>query len=136
MEIKIRNGFLVKPEFLQLVERLLQTRSMPAKACLDINAAIDKITSQINTIRRTRNDIIMRYCVKDKDGIPVTDGNKYTFPDDKTKQVCFKEIGDVDKEFFTVDILEQITMYDDEVITPVELRVLGDLVKVVERPKE
>lgn len=134
MEIKIRNSVVIKDDFLMAVQRLLQSRSMPAKLCIEINRIIDEVVSHIDILRKSRRDVALRYCNKDKDGNAVVDANnKIVFPDDASEKACRKGLDELDKEFFTAELSEPVVIYEDENITPVDLRLLGQMVVVKER---
>jgi len=134
MDIKIKNGIILKPEFVNAVQNLLQTRRMPAKTTIEVNTAIDELASHSATLKKSRKDIVLRHCVKDDAGEPKVDerGN-YVFPDDAAKQECGKDLRDIENEYITVQLTESVIIYDDEEISPIELRLLGGLVEVKER---
>jgi len=135
MEIKIKNAVLRKTQFLVAVERLLQSRSMPARTCIEINRLIDEVATHLEILNKARRDVTLRYCVRDeKNGIKVID-NKVVFPNDDAREACAKELEDLDNEFFTAELTEPVTIYDDETITPIDLRLMGHVVQVKERPK-
>jgi len=136
MEIKIKNSIVLKTEFLLAVERLLQSRQMPAKTCIEVNAAIDEIASHVDVLRRSRRDVALRYCSKKEDGSSQVDekGN-LVFPDIDANKACLKEFAEIGDEYLTLELTEPVTLYDDENITPIDLRLLGGMVQVKERPK-
>jgi len=136
MDIKIKNRFIMKPEFGAAVQSLLQTRRMPAKTTIEINTAIDELASHGETLKKSRADIVLRYAAKDDQGKVKIDGNgNYVFPDDEAKKECGRALHEVEEEYITLQVTEPATIYDDEEIAPIELRLLGGLVQVKERPK-
>lgn len=137
MEIKIKNSNVRNPHFLAAIERLLQSRSMPAKTCLEVNRIIDETVSHHNILKRSRRDITMRLCSKDKDGQALLDeSNNVVFPDAALNEECNKQFTDLDNEYLTVEMSNPVIIYEDENIIPLDLRLLGGLVEVKERPKE
>ena len=136
MDIQIRNKVILKPEFVHAVQNLLQTRRMPAKTTIEVNTAIDELASHNETLKRSRRDIVLRYCVRDEDENPKVDENgNYVFPEDEAKQACGKDLMDIENESITLQMTEPVVIYDDEEIAPIELRLLGGLVEVRERSK-
>lgn len=136
MEIKIKNAIVLKPEFLQAIERLLQSRPMPAKTCIEVNTAIDEIVSHFNILKRAKRDVTLRYCSKDPEGKPVIDAkDNVVFPDKEATEACNKAFADLSEESLTIQITQPVTIYDDENIAPLDLRLLGRIVEVKERPK-
>ena len=136
MEIQIKNSTLLKPAFVAAVQNLLQTRRMPAKTTIEVNVAIDEMSSHIETLKKAREDVAKRYCSKNEEGLPVIDvSNNYVFPDEASKQECRKALDEVEAESVIVNLTNPIVIYDDEDIAPIELRLLGGLVEVKERLK-
>jgi len=134
MQIKIRNSIVIKNEFADAVNRLLQSRSMPAKACLELNIALDELATQAKILRKARRDITLRYCCKDKDGEAVSNESHFVvFPDAESEKACHKEFEELFKEYTIVEMTNPVTIYADENVTPQDLRLLGGLVQVGER---
>jgi hypothetical protein len=134
MEIKIRNAFVIKNEFLVAVERLLQSRSMPAKTCIEVNRLIDELFTHLEILKKSRRDITLRYCSKDEHGSAKLDSTKsVVFPSDADKAACASKLMELDQEYFTAELTSPVVIYSDEDITPLELRMLGHIVQVKER---
>lgn len=136
MDIKIKNRFILKPEFNIAVQNLLQTRRMPARTTIEVNTAIDELASHSDTLRKSRLDTVKRHAVLDENGAAKIDENgNYMFPDDAAKQECGRALRDIEEEYITIQVTEPVFIYDDEEIAPIELRLLSGLVQVRERPK-
>ena len=107
---------------------------MPAKACLELNTALDELSTQAKILRKARRDITLRHCCKDKDGEAVSNEfHMVVFPDAESEKVCRKELGELFEEYATVEMTDPVTIYTDENVTPQDLRFLGGLVQVKER---
>jgi len=136
MEIKIKNSIVLRPEFLVALERLLQSRAMPAKMCIEVNRVIDEAMTHLDLLRKSRRDITLRLCKKNEDGTAVLDAaNNVVFPDDASKNECQKLFEDLNNEYLVVEMTESVTIYDDENVTPLDIRMLGSVVQIKERPK-
>jgi hypothetical protein len=136
MEIKIKNSIIINPAFGSAIQNILQTRRMPARTTLEINRVIDEIATQIDLLKKSRTDIAKRYANLDNKGNPVVDANSnYVFPSDEKKLECRRALDELEAEYITVEVSSPVVLYDDENIAPLELRLLGGLVEVKERPK-
>ncbi|MBD3261063.1 MAG: hypothetical protein GF334_05175 [Candidatus Altiarchaeales archaeon] len=136
MEIKIKNGILIQEAFLEHYTKLLQ-RQMPAKLCLELNQALDEIISQASVVKRTRLEIAKKYGEKKEDGSLLTDAaENVLFPDEETKAKCMGEINEILNETLTITVSKPVSIYEDETATPDELRFLGGLIEVIDRPKD
>jgi len=134
MQIKIRNDILLKKEFFEAVTRILQTRQMTAKACLELNKVVDELTDMATIVKKTKNDIILSHCSKDENNALMMDAKgNVVFPDFQSELSCRKALGDLNKEHVTVEMADPVTIYTDESITPQDLKLLGGLVQVRER---
>jgi hypothetical protein len=133
--MKIKNVDILSNDFLPAFERLMY-RQMPAKQCLELAQCLDELTSHQNITRKARTVIIEKYAVKDKSNKVVSDGlGNAVFPNDKAMQKCMAELKEIDDDTVEINLTSKITIYDDEHVVPMHIKVLRDVISITPRPK-
>jgi len=131
--MKLKNGIVIEDDFLLTFQELLN-KDMPAKQCLELSTCLDELISHINVVRRTKRALIEKYAKKNKDGEILSDEDgAILFDDDEKRQKCLSEINEIMNESIDISLSEPVKIYADEIMTPKKVRLLKDVIEIVER---
>jgi len=131
--MKIKNGIVIEDDFLSTFQELLN-KDTSAKQCLELSTCFDELLSHVNIVRRTKRSLIEKYAKKNNDGeIQSDEKGAILFDDGEKKQKCLSEINEILNESIDIPLSETVKIYTDEIMTPRKVRLLKDVIEIVER---
>jgi hypothetical protein len=130
--VKLQNGLVILPEFMTAFSKLM-AMEIPVSQCVALSTAIEEIETQINIINRSREVILNKYCLKDKNGKALVDSkNNATFENKEIEEKCLKDINDIMVDTFEIHLDKKVTLDKTVKMSPQEYMFVKDLVIVEE----
>lgn len=129
--MKIKNGILMNDNFLNSLQKLISIE-MPAKQCLQLSAAIEKIESQIKILQRSKYSIIDKMAEKTSEGKIATDARgEAQFKNDEIKIKCSSQVAEIMNEDFEVSLKEKVVIAEDNSkFNTQDIMLLRDLIEI------
>ena len=133
--MEIKNFKLIEDDFVPAFEELMY-KQMPAKQCLELATCLDEIVTHVGILRQTRKTIVLKHATKDgkQESAQVTEGT-IIFPTPEAKQACTEETLEIMNEAFEIPLTERIKIKDSDLSTPRKMRLLSDVIEIVEDEK-
>lgn len=128
----IKNSLILNNDFLEAFTGLMGMK-MAAKQCLEVSSCIEDIMAQHQIIIRARRAVVDKYCSKDEDGKPRADefGN-ILFDSNELQETCGQELKEIYDEEVDLALSKKIKISASELMTPLQMRLLKDVIEVEE----
>jgi hypothetical protein len=127
----IKNQLIVNPKFIESFSALMSLR-MPAKQCLEVSSCLEDLMAQYQILTRARRAIVDKYCSKDEEGQPINNNDNLVFETPELQKKCLAEINEIYEEEIDLPILGKIKVSKDEVMTPIKVALLRDIIEIDE----
>lgn len=128
----IKNSLIMSKEFLAAFYSLMEMK-MPAKQCLEVSSCIEDILGQHQIILRARKAIADKYCSKDDEGKPLSDDSgNLVFENSELQKKCMEELTEIHDEEVDLAVSKRIKISATELMTPVQMKLLKDIIEIDE----
>jgi len=129
--MKVKNAYIIHALFSSALDKLNQS-PVPAKQCLELNAAIDELAAHREVLIRTRRNIVSKYAKKDEKGTMMvnTQTDEIIFPDAVIEEKCKKELDEILNDGLEVNLTNRIIVNGNDLWRPFELRLLSDIIDI------
>ena len=133
--MEIINVKVIEDDFIPAFEELMY-KQMPAKQCLELCTCLDELVAQANVLRRSKKTIILKHAVTDgkPENVKSDANGSVIFPSPESELAAKTEIAEILMESIDIPLTERIKIFDDDISTPRKMRLLSDVIEIVERP--
>jgi len=131
----IKNKLILNSDFIEAFSGLMVLK-MPAKQCLEISSCIEDLLAQYQILTRARRAIADKYCSKDEDGRPLNNGGDLVFETPELQKRCQDEISEIYEEGIELAVTGKIKVSKNELMTPIMVRLLKDVIEIDESEPE
>ena len=132
--MKIKNDVMMEDDFIEALNWLAQ-RQMTVKECMTLVSASRKAQDHVITVQETRKALILKHCLKDKDGNALSVGQKIQFASKEEENQATVAVTELLSQEFDFPIENKVKVSEDDVATPRTCFLLESLIEIVPAKK-